>query len=519
MHKGHVAWRWATWLAILAGATAMLIPVRSGIEQSHIVLTLMLVVLGGSTGGGRRLGLTLALLSFVIIDYSFQPPYDQLAVDKALDWVVLLAFLAVAFVATELLTRAREEAERARLRAAEITSLSHIGSETLRYANAAETLHAIVALVRSTVGADRCAIYANASGVPAEATVTVDGVHAGDAEPALLAAATVDARNTGAILLAAARGGGVVRLDDEGAAIPADAYTGFAVPLRVEGRLVGVMVVTVAAMGPLLLDAGRRRFLSALSYYAALGVERMHLAMHVEEARLLRAANRAKDEVLAAVSHDLRTPLATIKVLAQRSRASDDSAMALIVDETDRLTKFVSDLLDLSRLRVGGVTIERELNTAEDLVGTAIQRVEGVLYGRRVQAHLDMTQPALAGRFDLVHSLRILGNLIDNALRVTSPDGVIDIETVRDGQWIVIRVSDRGAGVAAGEVTRIFEPFYRPTGEIVDVGHAGLGLSIARQLAELQGGTVEYQPRAGGGSVFALRLPAADWSAESMPED
>lgn len=503
---------------MLAAVTAALIPVRMAIEQSHIVLILMLVVLGGSAGGGRLLGLTLALLSFVIIDYSFQPPYDSLAVSKALDWVVLLAFFAVAFVATELLSRARAEAELARMRTAEVTSLSHIGSETLRYANAAETLRAITLLVRTTLGAERCAIYAQADGA-SPPTVTADGAEAPQAESSLFAAATGSDTRGNTALLAAARDGGVRVLDDDGSTVAADAYTGFAVALRVETRLVGVLIVTAAPTDTLRLDAGRRRFLSALSFYAALGVERMHLATHVEEARLLRAANSAKDEVLAAVSHDLRTPLATIKVLAQRSRTLDDGVAALIEEETDRLTRMVTDILDLSRLRVGGITLEREMNTAEDLVGAAIQRVQGVLNQRHIVTSLDMARPALAGRFDLVQSLRIVGNLIDNALRFTPAGGTVDIVTERDGSWMVVRVSDRGPGVARSEVPRIFEPFYRPLGQAADAGHAGLGLSIARQLAELQGGTVDYAARTEGGSVFELRLPAADWGTESMPDD
>lgn len=509
---------WMIWLTVLALTTAMLLPVRAEIEQSHISLTLVLVVLGGSAGGGRRLGLTLALLGFVIIDYSFQPPYDQLAVNKTLDWVVLLAFLAAAFVATELLTHARAEAERARTRSADIESLSHIGAATLRYATAAEALGAITALVRQTLGAERCAIHAHATGAASSATVTADGVDAPGIEAPLVAAA---AGVSGASdLFAARREGGVVNLADDDATIPAGAYTGFAVSLRVERRLVGVLVVTAAGSAtPLPLDAGRRRFLGALSYYAALGVERMHLGTQAEEARVLREANRAKDEVLAAVSHDLRTPLATIKVLAQRSRTTDRRTAELIEEETDRLTRMVSDLLDLSRLRMGGFTLDRELNTAEDLVGTAIQRAQGLLNGRTIRADLDMTQPVLAGRFDLVHSLRIVGNLVDNSLRFTPAGGIVDVSTGRDGAWMVVRVSDRGPGVSAAESGRIFEPFYRPRGEPADGGHAGLGLSIASQLAELQGGTVDYAARDGGGSVFTLRLPAADWSTESMPDE
>ena len=119
---------WILWAAMLALSTATLVGVRGEIEQSHAALTLLLVVLGGSAGGGRPLGYALALMGSVLIDYFFQAPYGTLAVGKTLDWVVLVAFLASAFVATELLAQARGEAETARRRTEEVALLSRLGS-------------------------------------------------------------------------------------------------------------------------------------------------------------------------------------------------------------------------------------------------------------------------------------------------------------------------------------------------------------------------------------------------------
>ena len=286
--------------------------------------------------------------------------------------------------------------------------------------------------------------------------------------------------------------------------------------MLLEASVPVAMMRTSAA--PIAFNGEQQRLLTALSYYAALGLERKRLAVDAEEARALRAASIAKDEVLAAVSHDLRTPLATIKVLAQGA-SLDRKTAGYIEEEADRLSRMVSDALDLSRIRLGAIALELEMNTAEDLVGAAIQRAQGMLNGKRIVPSLDMGSPALAGRFDLVQSLRIVSNLIDNALRLSPAGGEIDVSTSREGTWMVVRVSDRGPGVAPAEAARIFEPFYRPRGEVADIGRAGLGLSIARLLAELQGGTVEHTPRDGGGSQFALRFPAADWSTESMPDD
>jgi two-component system, OmpR family, sensor histidine kinase KdpD len=236
----------------------------------------------------------------------------------------------------------------------------------------------------------------------------------------------------------------------------------------------------------------------------------MRLMAEAAQSAALREAQRAKDEIFAAVSHDLRTPLTTIKVLAQSGASRGEPSSMAIVEQADRLARMVGDLLELSMLRTGSINRPPELNTADDLVGAAMRQAEGMLNGRRIAVQLDFDSPALVGRFDFVHTLRIVGNLLDNALRHTPEGGLVELRAERDDRWLVFTVADRGAGVASDEKNRIFEAFYRPAQATPDVGHAGLGLSIARSLADLQGGSVSYHPRDGGGSIFELRLPAAD---------
>jgi two-component system sensor histidine kinase KdpD len=266
----------------------------------------------------------------------------------------------------------------------------------------------------------------------------------------------------------------------------------------------------VRGLPVLALDAARRRFLAALSYYAALSIERMRLVSEAAHSEALREANRAKDQILASVSHDLRTPLTTIKVLAQGAQSRGEPSAAAIVEQADRLARMVADLLELSRIRAGSFSVTPELNTAEDLVGAALRQAQGILDGKSIVPHVDLDSPVLVGTFDFVHTLRILGNLLDNALRYTPSGGAVDLWACREGANLVFVVADRGTGVHPAERERIFDAFYRPAGTAPDSGHAGLGLSIARTLAELQGGTLTYSFREGGGSQFTLRLPAAD---------
>ena len=225
---------------------------------------------------------------------------------------------------------------------------------------------------------------------------------------------------------------------------------------------------------------------------------------------VLRESVRAKDAVIASLSHDLRAPLTTIKALSHDIAADGDDRALTIEEEADRLHALVADVLDLSRLSSGAAQLAIEPNEAEDLLGAALQRVSGASNGRQIRVQLDERNPILFGRFDFAQTLRVLVNLLDNALKYSPSGATVDLSVKRDGPWLLFSVADRGNGVPSSERERIFEPFYRPPGIPPDVHGAGLGLSIARVLAETQGGSLAHADRDGGGSVFTLRLPAMD---------
>jgi len=168
----------------------------------------------------------------------------------------------------------------------------------------------------------------------------------------------------------------------------------------------------------------------------------------------------------------------------------------------------VADVLDLSRLKAGAFTMNTEVNTAEDLVGATIRQFSGMPDAKRIETVIDYSQPALLGNFDFVQSLRVMTNLVDNALRC-SRDAPVTITATQMNGSLSLHVADRGPGVPLSERDRIFDSFYRPEGASADAGASGLGLSIARRLAEAQGGSVTYADRAGGGSVFTFDIPAA----------
>lgn len=222
----------------------------------------------------------------------------------------------------------------------------------------------------------------------------------------------------------------------------------------------------------------------------------------------LQESHRAKDAVLASVSHDLRTPLTTIKALAHQLADTGDERATIIEQESDRMNRFVADILDLSRIS-SGLHLDIQTNEAEDLLGAAAQRVAGSLEGRKLDIRLDPVEPVLIGRFDFAQTLRALVNLLENAIKYSPADSIVELAAAREGDTLCFTVADRGRGVPEEERERVFEPFYRRRDAQPDVGGAGLGLSIARGLAEAQGGSLDYSARKGGGSIFTLRLPAA----------
>ena len=486
------------------------------LKEVHVALILLLVVLGASAAGGRVLGLATAAASFVVFDVLFLPPYNTLVVANPLDWLVLFAFLVTSVVAAQLLYRAQEEARAAQLRAEEIDRLATLGAETLNAAPAAEALEAVADVIRSSTAVDACEILMRSSsgfsvGARARTSSRRDVSDATRSLAEWVSESGVAAieRRDGTTPLAAAR-----PVATELALLESGAALALLLPLRVRGRTVGVL--RVANESGLRLDPPRWRFLDAISYYAALGVERMRLAAEAEHAMALREADRLKDALLASVSHDLRTPLTTIKAMAHDLRTLGDERSEIIEQEADRLNRFVADLLDLSRLNAGALRVHVELNAVDDLLGALVQRVEASLGGKQLVVRLEPGDALLFGRFDFVQALRALANLVENAKKYDRSDAPIEVMAERHGAEIAIRVADRGPGVPEADQARLFEPFQRADGSPRDGRGAGLGLSIARRVAEAQGGRLAYVPREGGGSVFTLFLPVAD-EPEPMP--
>ncbi len=483
--------------------TLVLLAFRSDLDKAHTALIYLLVVLAGSVWGGRSLGLAVAGCAFLLLNWFFLPPYHTLVVSNSLDWLILSSFLIVSAVGAQLLHRERRRAEEADQRANEVDRLATLGAEALNVARADQALAAITGVIRKTLRIQECRIYQG--GATEDAKTQADPL-------------VVWAAQTGQTVRRQADGTtGLTGPGDQSLELSLGtegSVRALLVPLRVRDRVVGVLELVDEDLTR--LNSGQRRFLTALAYYAALAVERVRLSDEAGRAEVLRETDRLKDALIASVSHDLRTPLTTIKALAHELGAGGDDRAVTIEEEADRLNRLVADLLDLSRLQAGGVPVHLELTAVDDLLGALVQRVSGALRGRELRVTIE-GDSLLVGRFDLVHSLRVLVNLVENAHKYSPAGTPIELRAYRENGYIAFAVSDRGPGVTADQREHIFEPFYRAPGGTPDVGGAGLGLTIARRLAEAQAGTLTHESRPAGGSVFTFRLPAADL-AEAEPE-
>ncbi|MDQ2890745.1 MAG: DUF4118 domain-containing protein [Gemmatimonadota bacterium] len=523
----HPATAWAVSLIALAAATAAMLPVRAQLDKAHVALVYVLIVLLGSSLGGRVLGLTVSALAFLSFDWAFLPPYNTLLVANPLDWLVLAVFLITSVVAAQLLARAQRSTAQALARTADVERLAALGAETLNAARPEAALAAIAEVIRSTLGVDSCQVYAFSA--PGHAPSLV--AHAGPQQ--VVTASTTERGDTDSQTLyswASEQGSvtverldGTISVTSARDATPHDHIVPWAImesarvitiPLRVRTENVGALRITNER--GIELAVMQREFLDALSYYAALGAERVRLTADASRAEAFREADHLKNALLAAVSHDLRTPLTTMKALAhtivERGADPGDVAATSIEEEVDRLTALVTDLLDLSRLTGGAIQFSPAINTADDLVGAALQRTAGIVSGRELRVYTDdggNNETVLAAQFDFVHSLRVLVNLIENAVKYSPQSSVVEVHVSCEADKLLISVLDRGLGVPVSERARIFEPFYRAPHLPADTRGAGLGLAIARGLATGQGGELRYEPRDGGGSRFVFVLPDA----------
>jgi two-component system sensor histidine kinase KdpD len=284
-------------------------------------------------------------------------------------------------------------------------------------------------------------------------------------------------------------------------------------PMRTGRGQIGILGICRDEPGPL-LRAEQRRLLDALSDQGALAIERVHLVEDIERVRRTAEADRLRSALLTSISHDLKTPLAAVLgaagALRDLSKSFDENAKAdllnTIIDESERLNRFIANLLDMTKLESGAVVPNAALHDIGEIVGSALERVSKILAKHRVEVEIGPDMPMVM--VDGVLFEQVLFNLLDNASKYAPPDTTVRIQSWRDGDTVRLQVLDEGEGIPASDLERIFDKFYRvQKGDQVRAG-TGLGLAISRGFVEALNGTITAGNRTDRtGAVFTISLP------------
>jgi two-component system sensor histidine kinase KdpD len=285
-------------------------------------------------------------------------------------------------------------------------------------------------------------------------------------------------------------------------------------PMRTGRGLVGVVGLDNDRTGPL-LSPDERRLYDALADQASLAIERINLAQDVDRARIAAETEKLRSALLTSISHDLRTPLASIlgsaTTLKGYRKDLDETAQQQLIDtiqeEAERLNRFITDLLDMTKLEAGTIQPRTELIDLADIVGSALRRAGKFLARHRVDIDLKPDLPMV--KLDPVLFEQVLFNLLDNAAKYAPVGTNIAIRAERAGKTVILSVADEGEGIPEADLERIFDKFYRVRAGDRQRAGTGLGLAICRGFVEAMGGTITAANRIDrSGAVFIIVMPA-----------
>ncbi len=463
-------WNGRSWAALgvaavgLAVLTAFAVPARGNLSLASVTLLYLVPVVAAAVIGGVWPALVATVGTDLLVNFYFVPPYHTLVVESGDQLIVIVVYVLVSAAVSVAVEVAARQRERAARRDAEAALLARATAEPV----AEQSLVRLLDQVRDTYGMTAVALLE--SGPDGERAVAA----AGEQPP-------------GRPVLSA-RAGESLRL---------------------------------AAWGPEIF-AEDRRTLGRLATAAARTLETQRLADEASHARELAEIDRVRSALLAAVGHDLRTPLAGIKAAVSSLRQPDldlpgearAELLATIEESTDRLDGLVENLLSMSRLQAGMLSVQRRAEPLDAIVGQAL--LQAGPGGPPVEVDIPDDLPHVYADAGLLE--RVVANLVSNARAASPPDRPIRLYGYVDRAQVRLQVIDHGPGVPAEEHDRIFEPFQRLHDRTTTVG-LGLGLAIARGFTEAMGGTIVPTGTPGGGLTMTVSIPVAATAATPVAGD
>ncbi len=484
----------AVTLAGLGALLGLLLPFRAHLSIALPALLFVLPALAGVVIGGLLPGLVGALVGFVLYDVFFLPPYNTLTVRSPQNWVALVVYVVVVLVVSQVVAKLQGAREEAELRTGESERLYELSQALIGDLTLSQLLTHMVTTVQS--------VFA-----PRWTTLVLPDSDAADHGPAtaLRVAASAGEPLTDEDIASVTSGGGRARslgwLDD---ASPRRV----SVALVVNHRPVGMLVLQDVQ-----LVEHDRSLLGTFANQAALAIDRAQLSEQALRARLLEEIDRWRRALMGAASHDLRTPLASIKTAVSSMRQVDaqlspeDRAelLELIELQSDRLARLVTNLLDMTRLEAGSLELRPMTVSFTGLVEEALAQLGGIVAPGRITVEAPADLPPL--HLDPVLMSQVLANVLENAERLSPQYSVIRVTARRapgQPQRVEIAVADDGPGIAREDSESVFEMFSQNSGG----GRAGLGLAIAKAFVEAHGGHIWIDPDVTRGARIVFTVPS-----------
>ena len=477
---------------------------QQSLAVSNIALVFLTAVLVSAITYGLWPSLFACFVSVLAYNYFFLPPLYTFTISARENVVALFFFALVAAIASNLTARVRTQAVSASERATVTENLylfsrklaGVIALDDLLWATAYQI--AVMLKVRVVLLLPEDDSVSVRAGYPPE-----DTLDEGDLAAAKWAWEHLRAAGRGADTLPGAK-----RLF---------------LPMRTGRGPIGIIGLDNDRQGPI-LSPDQRRLLDALSDQAALAVERINLMEDIDRAKLTAETERLRSALLTSISHDLRTPLASILGSATSLRAyrkhlddaTQDELIATIQDESERLNRFINNLLDMTRLESGAIVAHAEATDLADVIGSALRRAAKVLtfHSVKVEMEPDLPMPKL----DAVLLEQVMFNLLDNAAKYAPAHSEVGVKAYADGAVVRIEVRDEGEGISPDDIERIFDKFYRVHAADRRRAGTGLGLAICRGFVEAMGGTITARNRDDrSGAVFTVTLPVE--ASRNVPQE
>jgi two-component system sensor histidine kinase KdpD len=474
---------------------------RQTLAVSNVALVLLVAVLASAVAYGLMPSLFAGLVCALAYNFFFLPPLYTFTIADPENVITLLVFVLVAAIASNLTARVRTQAIVARQRAATTEDLYRFSRKLAGIATLDDLLWATAYQVAHMLRLHVVLLMPDGGNLQVRAGYPPeDTLDEGDLAAAKWAFEEGHEAGRGSDTLPGAR-----RLF---------------LPMRTARGVVAIIGLDsekdnkrTEQRGATLLNPDQRRLLDSLSDQTALAIERLHLASEMDQARMSAETEKLRSALLTSISHDLRTPLASIlgsatSLKQYRGQLSDcDQAELLrtIQEEAERLNHFIANLLDMTRLESGALVPNMELIDLADVVGSVLRRAP--LEQHRVSLELEPDLPML--RLDPVLFEQVLFNILDNATKYAPPGTAIALHARKTGNSVIIQILDGGPGLPDEDRERVFDKFYRVRAADKKRAGTGLGLAIARGFMEAMGGTITASNRSDqGGAMFTLTVPA-----------